>query len=376
MLELTIYTKNGIKHYMTKIELENVTKFFGGKKVIDNVSISVESGDRTAILGPDKAGKSTLLSLIAGIEKPDGGRIYFDGKDVTRHPPQKRNVGMLVQTFALYPNLNVYENIASPLRARGLTTEEIDREVKEQAKSLGIDDILHHYPYEISGGECQRVATARALVKKAAVYLLDEPFTNLDYKLKESMRVELKRILDKGKGTIVLATPDPEEALIFAKTLVFLYDGKVLQKGPIEECYSKPVNISVGKYFCKPMMNLIEAPLVRKNKRSVLNISDELQLDVTHLNLPEECVVGLRPHNLYLVKEREGMLTISPTLELQENAGSEMIVRMKLNGSSLTMYTPFVKRLKEKSLRIFVDPCDFYIFSKKTGKFITKYQRG
>ena len=362
---------------MTKIELENVTKFFGGKKVIDDVSISVESGDRAAILGPDKAGKSTLLSLIAGIEKPDRGRIYFDGKDVTRYPPQKRNIGMLVQTFALYPNLNVYENIASPLRARGLTTEEIDREVKEQAKSLGIDDILHHYPYEISGGECQRVAMARALVKKAAVYLLDEPFTNLDYKLKESMRVELKKILDKGKGTIILATPDPEEALIFAKTLVFLYDGKVLQKGPIEECYSKPASISVGKYSSKPMMNLIEAPLVQKNKRSALNISDELRLDVTHLNLPEkEYVVGLRPHKLYLVKEREGMLTISPTLELQENAGSEMIVRMRLDGSSLTMYAPFVKRLKEKTLRIFVDPCDFYIFSKKTGKFITKYQRG
>lgn len=363
---------------MTKIELKNVTKSFYGKKVLDDISITIKSGDHVTVLGPDKSGKSTLLNIMAGTEKPDRGRIYFDGKDVTEHPPQKRNIGMVFQIFALYPNLNVYENIASPLKAKGLPKKKIDENVKEQAKILGIEGLLHHYPSELSGGESQRVAIARAIVKEATVYMLDEPFTNLDYKLRESMKVELKKILDKKGGTIILATPDPEEALFFSNTLIFLYDGKVLQRGSIEECYSKPANITVGKYFSSPAMNTMNAALIQRKKRSILDISNELKLDVTHLELPEEengYIVGLRPHNLYLVKEKKDMLTISPTLELQENAGSEMVVKMKLDGLSLTMYTPFVKRLGGKPLRIFVDPCDFYIFSKKTGKLITKYQK-
>lgn len=318
-----------------------------------------------------------MLRIIAGVERPDRGKVYFDGKDVTKYSPQKRNVGMIFQTFALYPNLSVYENIASPLRVKGLANKEIDKRVKEQAKTLGVDGLLNNFPNELSGGESQRVALARAIVKEATVFMLDEPFTNLDYKLRESMRVELKKILDEKMATIIYATPDPEEAMAVANWLVFLYDGKVLQSGSVEECYSKPANITVGRYFSKPRMNLINANLVQRKKSSILDVSDELKLDVTHLNLPKEeseYVLGLRPHNLYLTEKKKGMLTISPTLELQEIMGSDMIVRMKWDGSSLIMYVPFVKRLKEKSLKIFIDPCDFYIFSRKNGKLITKYQ--
>jgi ABC-type sugar transport system ATPase subunit len=220
---------------VTKIELEGVEKKFLGKKVLDDVSFTVESGDFVSILGAANAGKTTLLRIIAGTLKPDKGRIFFDGEDVTDTPPQKRNVGVIFQSFALYPNMTVYDNIASPLRVGGLSKNDVDKKVMEMASLLKIQELLEKSPYELSGGEAQRVALGRALVKDAAVYLLDEPLTNLDYKLRESMKVELKRILSLKKTTIIYATPSPEEALVLTDKLIFLENGKVIQTGRVKE---------------------------------------------------------------------------------------------------------------------------------------------
>ena len=362
---------------MTKIELEGVEKKFLGKKVLDDVSFTVESGDFVSILGAANAGKTTLLRIIAGTLKPDKGRIFFDGEDVTDTPPQKRNVGVIFQSFALYPNMTVYDNIASPLRVGGLSKNDVDKKVMEMASLLKIQELLEKSPYELSGGEAQRVALGRALVKDAAVYLLDEPLTNLDYKLRESMKVELKRILSLKKTTIIYATPSPEEALVLTDKLIFLENGKVIQTGRVKECYANPVNVTAAKRYSTPPMNFLDASVARRNGQTILNVSGKLELDATHLNLPEEeseYTVGIYPYNIYLTRENEEMIEIPSDLELQELAGSEMTVRVRWNDSVLTIYVPYEKIL-EKKVKVYVNPSDFYIFSKKNGNLITKYKK-
>lgn len=361
---------------MTKIELEHVHKSFFGKKALDDVSLTIESGDFVSILGDANAGKTTLLRLIAGTLKPDRGKIYFDDKDITDHPPQKRNVGVIFQTFALYPNMSAYGNIASPLRIKGLPKDEVDKRVKEVGSLLKIGDLLEKSPHELSGGEAQRVALARALVKDAAAYLLDEPLTNLDYKLRESMRTELKEILRIKKSTIIYATPSPEEALVLTNRMIFLHEGKVVQTGPVKECYDAPVNITAARHYSVPPMNVMDARVIKKDGKSILNVADRLELDATHLDffLEEgEYDVGIYPHEIFLDRQRKDMLSIPMDLELQELTGSEMTVRLRWNEWSLTMYVPYEKFL-EKKVTVFIDPSDFYIFSKKKGRLVTRYQ--
>jgi len=362
---------------MTKIEVKNVSKSFGGKKVLDDVSFTIESGDFTSILGPTNAGKSTLLKIIAGVENPDSGQILFDGVDVTKYPPQKRNIGVIFQNFALYPNLTVFDNIASPLKAKNIPKDKIEMRVTEQARILKIDALLKKRPNELSGGEAQRTALARALVKDAAVYLLDEPLTNLDYKLKESMKIELKKILQTKRATIIYATPSPEEALVFANTVVFLYNGHVVQTGGVRECYTAPSNIIAAQICSTPPMNLIDTKVVSKGNKDFLDFEGKLELDVTHLNLPKdekEFVVGVYPFNLYLNPKGGNSIAIPVELELQEMAGSEMTVRIRWNNSSLVMYVPFEREL-ESSFKMYLDPTDLFIYSKQTGKLITKYKK-
>jgi len=361
---------------MTKIEVENINKSFLGKKVLDDVSFTVESGDFVSILGAANAGKSTLLRVIAGTLKPDRGKVYFDDKDVTDYPAQKRNVGVIFQTFALYPNMSVYGNIASPLRRKGLPGNEVDKRVKETASILGIGDILEKSPYELSGGQAQRVATARALVKDAAAYLLDEPLTNIDYKLRETMKIELKRVLQIKKSTIIYATPSPEEASVLTNNMIFMDGGKVIQTGPVKECFDAPANIAAAIHYSAPPMNLMDARVTRKDGKSFVSIADRLELDATHMDFlleEDEYKVGIYPHNLFLSPERKGMLSIPMDLVLQELAGSEMTVRLRWNETGLTMYVPY-ERFLEKKVTVFIDPSDFYIFSKKTEGLITRYQ--
>lgn len=363
---------------MTKIELKSINKSFLGKKALEDISFTVESGDFVSILGPATAGKSTLLRIIAGTLKPEKGKVYFDDKDVTDYPAQKRNVGVIFQTFALYPNMSVYGNIASPLRAKGLPGSEVDKRVKEISSILRIEDLMEKSPYELSGGQAQRVATARALVKDAAAYLLDEPLTNIDYKLRESMKIELKRILEIKKSTIIYATPSPEETSVLTNRMIFLHGGKVVQTGPVKECFDAPANVTAGLHYSSPPMNIMDARVVRKDGKSALNIEGRLELDTTHLDFlleEDEYKVGIYPYSLFLSPERKGMLSIPMKMELQELAGSEMTVRLRWNETSLTMYVPYERFLEEK-VTVFLDPSDFYIFSKKTEGLVTRYRPG
>jgi len=362
---------------MTKIELKNISKSFFGQKVLDNVSLTISSGTFMSLLGPSNAGKTTLLKIIAGVIKPDSGQIFFDDVDVTDWPPQKRNVGVIFQTFALYPNLTVYENIASPLRMKKLPENEIDKKVKDQARILKLEQLLDKKPNELSGGEAQRTALARALVKEASIYLLDEPLTNLDYKLREVMSIELKKILQSKKSTIIYATPSPEEARLFSDYVAFLQNGKILHYGSVNESFTLPPSVEVAKLCSTPSMNLIEGHLTTKEGKLILDIADRLKLDVTNLNLPtdeNEYLIGIYPYNLYLYPKTQDSIGINSELILQEIAGSDMTVHFKWNNATLVAYFPFVKIL-DKNFKIYIEPSDILIYSKRTGRLVQKYKK-
>lgn len=361
---------------MTKIELKNISKNFAGKKVLDNISITIESKSFTSILGPTNSGKSTLLKIIAGVIKPDSGKIFFDGVDVTSFPPQKRNVGVIFQNFALYPNFTVYENIAAPLRMKRLSAEEIDRRVKEQAKILKIEELLNKKPNELSGGEAQRTALARALVKDAALYLLDEPLTNLDYKLREGMKIELKKILENKKSTIIYATPSPDEALTFSDYVAFLLQGKLLYYGPTKESFALPPTVDVAKMCSVPPMNMIDSEAIKRDGKLILSVAKRFELDISHLSGIEEgeYLVGIYPYRIYLTPPVQDSIEVTSALELQEIAGSEMTVTLKWNDAILSAYFPFIKPL-EKTFKVYINPNDIYIYSKTNGKLITKFEK-
>ncbi|MEM3713454.1 MAG: ABC transporter ATP-binding protein [Nitrososphaeria archaeon] len=357
---------------MTQIELRNISKQFAGKKVLDNVSLIIESQTFTSILGPTNSGKTTLLKIISGVIKPDSGKVFFDGNDVTNVPPQKRNIGVIFQSFALYPNLTVYENIAAPLRVKKLSEKEIDKRVREQAEILKIDKILNKKPTEISGGEAQRTALARALVKDASVYLLDEPLTNLDYKLREDMKILLKRILEAKKSTIIYATPSPDEALAFSTKVAFLMNGRLLHFGVTQECFNFPPSVEVGKLCSVPPMNIINSNIAKKDGKNILTVANKFEVNISHLDIKEEgqCFVGIYPYNIYLTPQSNDAIEVISNLELQEIAGSEMTLTLKWNSDLIFVYVPYIKPL-EKIVKVYINPTDMYIYNKE-GKLVTK----
>jgi ABC-type sugar transport system ATPase subunit len=369
---------------LVKIIVENVTKKIGRKTVLDNISFEVESGTITSIVGPAGAGKTTLLKIIAGVEYPDSGRILINGEDVTDLPPKDRDVAMVFQTYALYPHMKVFDNIAFPLRVKKLPENEIKQRVREIAELLGITHILDRSIYEISGGEAQRTALARALVRRSRIVLLDEPLTNLDYKIREKMRGELKRIAREiGGVTWIYATPDAREALAIASHSIFLYDGKVVQYGTTESVYSSPKNLTVASYFSYPRLNTFECDLVNMiDKYYVRELTGLFRIDVTPIAdefKADRYIVGIRPIDLKLEKTSKNVIGIPAEIKLIESMGSDTVLHLesRLTPSSketeLDLLYPGVLTGYEMGQRIMIyfDPKDVLIFEKDTERFIT-----
>jgi trehalose transport system ATP-binding protein len=245
-----------------KLELQQIEKSYGNKKVLNKLSLEVSSGEFFVILGPSGEGKSTLLRIMAGIEKPDNGRVMIDGRDVTGLPPNKRNIAMVFQSYALYPNMNVYDNIAFPLKMRGVPKSEAKQKVLDAAKLLRIDDIINEPVTKISGGQKQRVALARALVRSPSVFLLDEPLSNLDARVRYLARVELKRIQKKLGETFILVTHDQKDASSLADRVGVLHEGRFEQVGTPNEIYDKPSTKWVGQFVGDLPMNFLPSQLL------------------------------------------------------------------------------------------------------------------
>jgi glycerol transport system ATP-binding protein len=245
--------------------LDHIGLEIGGVRVIDDVCLTLEPGSLNVLLGPTLAGKTTIMRLMAGLDQPTKGRLLLDGQDVTGTAVRKRSVAMVYQQFINYPSLNVYENIASPLRVAGVAKTEIDARVHEAARVLRLEALLHRMPGQLSGGQQQRTAIARALVKRAGLVLLDEPLANLDYKLREELREELPRIFSRSGAILVYATTEPSEALLLGGSTITLSEGRVTQFGPTSAVYRDPVHIDAARVFSDPPLN--ELPVAKRGDK-------------------------------------------------------------------------------------------------------------
>jgi len=241
-----------------RISIENFTKTFGDTTVIKDMSLEIRSGEMLALLGPSGCGKSTTLFAICGIHRMNGGRLLFGDKDVTRVSSQKRNVGVVFQNYALYPHMNVFDNIAFPLKVRKETRSEIDRKVQEIANLVHIGELLHRKPAQLSGGQQQRVALARALVREPDILLLDEPLANLDAKLRLEMRSEIRRIQQQTGITAVLVTHDQVEAMSMCDRIAIMDSGKIVQLSSPKEMYEDPTSDFVAGFLGNPPIAFLE----------------------------------------------------------------------------------------------------------------------
>ncbi len=235
--------------------LDHVGLSVGETPVITDVCLTLDKGTMNILLGPTLSGKTSLMRLMAGLDKPTAGRIVSNGVDVTGVPVRRRSVAMVYQQFVNYPSLTVYENIASPLRVARVDRAQVDERVKEAARLLRLDNLLERLPGQISGGQQQRTAIARALVKQAELVLLDEPLANLDYKLREELREELPRIFAQTGAVLVYATTEPMEALLLGGAAITLHEGRVSQVGPTARVYRRPENINAARVFSDPPLN-------------------------------------------------------------------------------------------------------------------------
>jgi len=269
---------------MVEVSLENVSKLYGRKVAVKDISFSCKAGEFFSIIGPTGAGKTTILKMIAGIEKVSSGKVYFNERVVNELPPQERDVSMAFESYNLYPNFSVYENIAFPLRApklRGsLSTEEERQKVEGMADFLGIMKLLERKPVELSGGEKQRVSLARAMVKEPQVYLLDEPIAHLDARLKFSTQTLLKELAGKLGVTIVYVTHDYREALALSDRILVLRRGGIEQIGTPEEVYHVPSSDFVGRFVGEPPINLIDGEVVSEGKKTFFRAGDDFNIQI------------------------------------------------------------------------------------------------
>ena len=319
--------------FRMSLELRNVVKKDGGNTFIYDASILFEPRSFNILLGTTLAGKTTLMQLIAGIQKPTSGKIFHKGKDVTGMAVQKRNVSMVYQQFINYPNFNVYENIASPLRVAGMANAEIERRVGMAAELLRLGPMLQRKPSELSGGQQQRTAIARALVKDSDIILLDEPLANLDYKLREELREELPKIFADRDAIVVYATTEPSEALLFGGNTATMHEGRITQFGPTSTSYRRPVDLLTAQVFSDPPINTTK---VEKRGQTLLVFgSQKWPVGAAGQKLKDgEYTIGMRPHNVAPFKHGKSVGTLNAKVIVTEISGSESVIHANVDGQT------------------------------------------
>ena len=355
------------------LRLSGISKSYGKVRALDNLSFDVAEGRFFVLFGPSSVGKTTALRTIAGLVATDSGRLEISGQDMTTAPIAGRGVSMVFQSFALYPHLTVYENFAYPLREEKVGREEIDSRVKETAAMLKLTHRLERKPNTLSGGEQQRVALGRSLIRRPRILLLDEPLTNLDAKLRHDMRAELKRLHRQFGMTIVYATPDELEALSMGEEIAVMRDGAVVQRGTPDELYESPIDTYVAGKIGSPHMNMLKATLG----------ADLSSLDtalgkfhsarrVSSGNAGEAALVGIRPSDLR--PAASGEASIASRVHLIEPLGDVTVVSVEAGGETLRMVLPEQSATGLKPgdhVPISIDMSKIHIFRAANGQAMT-----
>ncbi|WP_432721722.1 ABC transporter ATP-binding protein [Jeongeupia wiesaeckerbachi] len=345
------------------LELEHVSHVVGGKTHLYDIDLKLVPGAINVLLGPTQAGKTTLMRIMAGLDRPSSGRVRVDGKDVTGVGVRERNLAMVYQQFINYPAMSVFDNIASPLRLQRVDAAELRRRVHEVAATLHIDHLLNARPGELSGGQQQRCALARALVKRASLVLLDEPLVNLDYKLREELRSELGTLFADGQTTVVYATTEPQEALLLGGHTALVHAGRVLQHGETLAVYATPASVDAAVVFNDPPMNLLPATLGEgRQLRLPFGIDVTLARDGLSAG---ECRIGIRPSQLRLAPVSADSIVVPCALELAELSGSETYLHLNTRhgGVHLVAQLPGVHTFElGAALDVHVEPRELFVF--------------
>jgi multiple sugar transport system ATP-binding protein len=344
--------------------VHNLSKSFGTTNVLDGIDFAVADGEFCILLGPSGCGKTTLLRVVAGLEEASGS-IAIGGRRVDSLPPRERDVAFVFQSYALYPHLNVFENLAFSLRLRRLAEEQIRRQVEETAQLLEIRELLLRKPQELSGGQRQRVAVGRAIVRRPKIFLFDEPLSNLDAALRAGMRVELARLHQRLRATILYVTHDQAEAMTLGQKIIILNNGTIQQIGPPSEIYRAPTNTFVATFVGSPQMNLIEGTI---DARGIFT-SAGCNIDLSPV-LGERCgqyagkplTVGIRPE--YLQPADSNGASIEGQIEIVEDLGSDKFVHLTCGGLRLiSRLPPNVSVNRGDTLQLFADPKKMHLFN-------------
>jgi multiple sugar transport system ATP-binding protein len=354
------------------LRLHSVTKTYGAVTAVRSLTFDVEEGRFFVLFGPSSVGKTTTLRTIAGLVIPESGRLEIGGVDMTHAPIAGRGISMVFQSFALYPHLTVYHNFAYPLREEGRPRAEIDRRVQETAEMLKLTHRLKSKPGTLSGGEQQRVALGRSLIRRPRILLLDEPLTNLDAKLRHDMRAELKRLHRQFGMTIVYATPDELEALSMGEEIAVMRDGFVVQQGTPDELYESPVDLYVASKIGSPHMNLIEVSA--NSSATALDTpfgAIELPRATKKLSGGERLVMGLRPSDLRLSDAKAAQAR--PAVQLVEPLGDVTVVSLASSGHSYRIVLPEAQASEIKvgdALPVALDPARIHLFRGHDGSAV------
>lgn len=310
------------------------------KDTLRNINLDIKDGDFIVFVGPSGCGKSTLLRMIAGLEDITDGDLKIDGKRVNDVPPSERNIGMVFQSYALYPHMTVFENMAFGLKLKHMDKKEIIRRVVQAADVLGLEAFLERKPKALSGGQRQRVAIGRCIVQNPSVFLFDEPLSNLDAKLRGEMRLELKKLHTTLDTTIIYVTHDQIEAMTLATKIVVLNKGYVQQVGTPYEIYNKPANVFVSKFVGTPQINLLECKLAKENGVPGITLHDHfMPLPDYEFSAPfeegREVLFGIRPEHVTQFKQSEKSFEITARVVAYEKTGSETLVEFECNGATV-----------------------------------------
>ncbi|MEP3421479.1 MAG: ABC transporter ATP-binding protein [Erythrobacter sp.] len=344
------------------LRLQGVSKFLDGETHIHPVDLELKKGTMNVLLGPTLAGKTSLMRLMAGLDKPDTGTIHWDGKDVTGERVQNRDIAMVYQQFVNYPSMSVYDNIASPLKLQKRSSGEIDAKVHEMAELLQLTAILDRKPHEISGGQQQRCAMARALVKDVGLVLMDEPLANLDYKLREEIRDEIPRLFAASGSIFVYATTEPEEALLLGGNTATLWEGRVTQFGPSTDVYRRPLDEITARVYSDPPMNFVE---VKKHGAVTHFPGDQkARAAADQPQLPDgEYRAGFRAHHLEVGEGPADAVRFDATLIVTEITGSETYIHVEVAGQRWIGLVPGVHQFElGQELQLSLDPTNLLFF--------------
>ena len=366
---------------MANVVLKNISKQFGDVVAVDDVNLEIADREFVVLVGPSGCGKTTTLRMIAGLEEISDGEISIGDRVVNKLTPMERNIAMVFQSYALYPHMKVFDNMAFGLKMRKVSKEQRETQVKKAAEILGIEDLLDRKPKQLSGGQRQRVALGRAIVRDPDVFLFDEPLSNLDAKLRVQMRIELKKLHERLQATVVYVTHDQVEAMTMGDRIVVMKDGIVQQVGSPLDLYNKPANRFVAGFIGSPAMNFIPCRLVEEKPRYLIDTGDYRIVLPDSLSSKareargDEFVFGIRPehflHTLAVNGEADDLPVIKATINVIETLGKETFLDLSTGDHSLTaLLDADIDAKTHQEIELVPNMDKIHLFSADSGEAI------